>query len=602
MSKIKKLDKNLINLIAAGEVVERPASALKELMENSIDAGATEITVELKDYGIEQISVKDNGIGMDYQDAIMAFEQHATSKITTKEDLEKIITMGFRGEALASISSVADSIELETKAAGSDPVKIKIEQENITKLNSTQIESGTTIKINKIFEKIPARKKFLKAQSTELKYLIDTFINTALPYTGIHFKLIHNNKIIHNLTKEEDIKNRLFQIWGGLVKDLYSFVELESTEIKIKAIIGNSNSAKRQNKVQYTYLNNRFITNKTISAAIQEAFNGFINRELKPTYFIFIEANPQDIDINIHPRKLEAKFSNTDLIFRTVFSITKKTLEKNTKEIIVSELDNSSMDNLDTSVNSNRTPSNLVNLNNYNYPKNNAESFQKRLIRHSDPTFLDFSKSDNQEEVSLSNYANLKPYQIFNTYIVIEKEDKLLFIDQHAAAEKITFEKLINNLTTLTRKPLLIPEVIELTPIEKEILTKNKDSLIKIGFVIEDFGVNTIQVTEIPEPLERFNIKEYFNSIINPDDSITNNFGQFETFNGVSLTRDLYLILATIACHSSIRAGQKLQESEMNSLISKLTLLENPYNCPHGRPVIWQLPKYEIEKGFRRKL
>lgn len=576
MGKIRKLSQNLINLIAAGEVVERPASALKELLENSIDAKSDLIIVKLGNYGINEITIKDNGIGMEKEDAILAFEQHATSKISTEEDLNNILTMGFRGEALASISSVAQSIEIQTKTKNSEAVNLKIEQTKITESPATQTDAGTTIKINNLFENVPARKKFLKTPATEYKYLSDTFINVALPYLDIHFELYHNNKLIYKLTKTTEIKNRIFEIWGNLAKNLYEPAEFESSSLKINAVFGNSEAARKSSAVQYVYLNKRFIVNKTIAAAIQEGYSGFINRELKPTYFLFLNIDPSLVDVNVHPRKLEVKFTNSSEVFKSVSALTKKTLERNTKSVI---------NNTFTSFPNTREEKQFEKITPFK-PKdtnyNLVSSFKEtaRIPKNINAIPHTFSSLLQEEFENNSNFESqsIKPFQIFNTYIIFEKDNKLVFIDQHAAAEKITFEKIVKNLGNLERKMLLVPEIIDLRPEEKQLVLDNKTSLEEIGFVIEDIGMDSIQVIEVPEIISKFDIKNYINSIINPESDISNNFEQFETYNGIKLTRDLYLLIATAACHSSVRAGQKLSEEEMLNIARDLNLLYNPYN------------------------
>lgn len=599
MGKIQKLSQNLINLIAAGEVVERPASALKELIENSIDAKASLITVRLENFGIDSISIKDNGIGMNHDDALLAFEQHATSKVLKEEDLNNILTMGFRGEALASISSVAGSIEINTKTKNDDAVSLLIKQTNIEALPSTQSDNGTTIKINNLFENVPARKKFLKTPHTEYKYLTDTFINVALPYLDIHFELYHNNKLVYKLTQTKDIKNRIFEIWGNVARNLFDLAEFESTNLKISGIFGNSEAARKSSPIQYVYLNNRYITNKTISAAVQEGYSGFVNRELKPTYFLFLNINPSEVDVNVHPRKLEVKFSKSDEIFRSVLSLTRKTLEKNTKSIInnalteLSEPRNIELKNED--IRHYRQSSSPFDTNKSSYSSRAPMVNQQAKLIPDEPSF-------NTHISATSETSVCKPYQVFNTYIVFEKGDKIVFIDQHAAAEKIMFEKIVKDLGKLNRKMLLVPEIIDLKSEDKKHILENKGLLEEIGFVIEDLGLDSIQVIEIPELITKFDIRHYIDSIIKPETDIYNNFEQFETYNGIKLTRDVYLMVATAACHSSVRAGQKLSEQEMINIISDLNLLYNPYNCPHGRPVIWELSKYEVEKSFRRKL
>lgn len=604
MGKIQKLSQNLINLIAAGEVVERPASALKELIENSIDAKSTVITVKLENYGIDSISIKDNGVGMNQEDALLAFEQHATSKILNEEDLNSIMTMGFRGEALASISSVAGSIEINTKTHNEEAVALLIKQTDIKSIPSTQSDNGTTIKINNLFENVPARKKFLKTPHTEYKYLSDTFINVALPYLDIHFELYHNNKLVYKLTQTKDIKNRIFEIWGNVARNLFELTEFESTSLKISGVFGSSEAARKSSPIQYVYLNNRYITNKTISAAVQEGYSGFVNRELKPTYFLFLNINPAEVDVNVHPRKLEVKFSKSDEIFRSTLALTRKTLEKNTKSLISSALTEiPGIQKVDFKYEDikpykqSSSPFNSKNSSSYTYSPKATNPPMPRTVQEE----LSF-ENNNIEPIEEAPTNLYRPYQMFNTYIVFEKEDRIVFIDQHAAAEKIMFEKIVKDLGKLNRKMLLVPEIIDLKSEDKKHILDNKAMLEEIGFIIEDIGLDSIQVIEIPELITKFDIRQYIDSVIKPETDIYNNFEQFETYNGIKLTRDIYLMVATAACHSSVRAGQKLSEQEMINIIKDLNLLYNPYNCPHGRPVIWKLSKYEVEKSFRRKL
>ena len=350
MGKIRLLPKNLINLIAAGEVVERPASVLKELLENSIDAKATEIIVNIEEAGNKLISVQDNGVGMNKEDASMAFKQHATSKLITEEDLQNITTLGFRGEALASISSVAESVTLESKSKESDAIKIEVKSSEESESVTNQTKQGTTISVLNLFKNIPARRKFLKSEATELKYITSMFINTALVNTDVHFELYHNGRLLYKLTKTKDIKERIFEIWGGEVaKNLIETDWIEGSLCKLKLLVGRPEISKKTNYLQFSYVNDRYVVNKTISAAVFEAFKGFIHKDLKPVFFILIHISPSKVDVNIHPRKLEVKFENSEEIFRLVYSATKKLLEKQTKQIISNNLNEPTTSTFSTS-------------------------------------------------------------------------------------------------------------------------------------------------------------------------------------------------------------------------------------------------------------
>lgn len=643
MANIRLLPQNLINLIAAGEVVERPASVLKELLENSIDAESSKIIVNLKDFGNELIEVKDNGVGMDLENAKLAFKQHATSKISSEDDLEKILSFGFRGEALASISSVAEKVELQTKTDKDNPVKLIIENNSEKLEASPRTERGTTISIHNIFKNIPARKKFLKSNAVELKHLTETFLNTALPLLNIHFEIYHNEKLIYQLTKTESFQNRVFEIWGkNVASNLFESKTLEinsndNSKLKITGYFGKPEIAKRSYNLQYTYVNNRFVINKITGAAVIDAYKGFIHRDLKPAYFLFIETDPSKVDVNIHPRKTEVRFINSQEVFKYTYSLTKKTLENSTRTIINYtlkegdsdhnfELSGGSQQNADPNVAS--ATSKGVNSEDFAPDLIKKSSEPNFLVKDSGSTYsfkfkkpsfkvqeaLSFTKSlledseISEEDEKRDNYENQnlevtfdKVAQIFNTYIIFEREGKLIFIDQHASAEKILFEKLYNNLGELKTKPLLIPEIVDLSQHDKALVLERREELKNIGIIIEDFGGESIQVLEIPEPIERLDIKDYIDEIVNSNTDLEKTY-EADKKSYSKLNREVYMMLATAACHGSIRAGQKLEKQEMISIIKSLLKLENPYNCPHGRPTMWQLDKYEIEKNFRRNL
>ncbi len=636
MNKIRILPQNLINLIAAGEVVERPSSVLKELLENSIDAESSKIIVNIKDYGNELIEVKDNGVGMDQENAKMAFKQHATSKINNEEDLHKILSFGFRGEALASISSVAERVELQSKIENGEAVKLTIENTKEDFAKSTQTEKGTKISIYNIFKNIPARKKFLKSNAVELKHLTETFLNIALPHLNIHFELYHNDRLVYRLTKAESFKNRVFEAFGKqTASNLFEMKTFDNGQIKITGYFGKPEIGKKSYNFQYTYVNRRFVINKIVATAVLEAYKGFIHKDLKPAYFLFIEIDPSQIDVNIHPRKTEIRFLNSQEIFRYVYSLCRKTLETSTKSIITDTLqDNFDSENRQDSASNDffghttQKPSFLANDKTSNYsfkqkaPKGKVQealSFTKNLIDSSkSQNFQEFLNSDSEEKKALYNDKNEaiiqgsdsqitqqemkydKVFQLFNTYILFEKDNKLIMLDQHASAEKILFERLYLNLGELKTKPLLIPEILELKRHDKELLLEKKEELKNIGIILEDFGQDSIQILEIPEAVENIDIQDYIDEVLNMNTDLEKTY-ESEKDIYPKLNKEVYMLLATTACHGSIRAGQKLEREEMVSIIKNLLTLKNPYNCPHGRPTIWQLERSEIEKNFKRR-
>ncbi len=603
MGKIKVLSQELINMIAAGEVVERPSSVVKELIENSVDAQSTEIFVYIENSGEDLIHIKDNGVGMNQDDAKMALVQHATSKIKDKTDLENILTLGFRGEALASISSVSEKTIILTKAENADGVRVEAVSKNISVNQLNLSTCGTEVKIYGLFNNIPARKKFLKSPNTELKHIINTFIEVALPYTNIHFELYHNSKLIYRLTKTSDIKTRIYEIWGKKVAQDFLNIELQDSDIH--GLLQIPETAQQKAPIQFSFINNRYIKSNLINAAVRQAYNGYIHRDLKPNFILFLKLNPKEVDINVHPRKLEAKFSNDQFIFNKVHSFTKYALEKHTKAKLANAFkkDEDRVTDPTFLQEQNQKPYQTNSNNqkiNHTFTTNTfkgtrikeAMSFTRQLFALNDLGL------GNAPETP-TDFIGYKPFQVFSTYICFENEkNELIFIDQHAAAEKITFEKLIKTVNNPSTKPLLVPEIINFksTADKNEIVLKI-DELAKIGIIISEFTDKSVQVTEIPEILTTLNIQDTVNDILTDNPEI------LSTYNSkYKVSKELYLFIASAACHSSIRAGQKLEENEMLNIIKELLLLDEPGNCPHGRPTMWKISKTEMEKNFVRNL
>jgi DNA mismatch repair protein MutL len=630
MSQIKLLPQELINLIAAGEVVERPSSVLKELLENSIDAGSSEIIVNIEEAGNKLIEVKDNGHGINIVDAPLVLEQHATSKIKEFKDLENIYTLGFRGEALASISSVSEFTIIKSKSKSEEGLEIIKSNKGVEIIEKTNSRVGTTISIHNLFANIPARKKFLKKDSTEESHLMDTFIQTVLPYIDIHFELYIDKKLVYKLTRTNSLNNRVFEVFGKTTaKNLFEN-STNINNIEITGLIGNSFIAKKTNKQQYLYINNRFVKSNLIAAAINQAYIGHIHRDLKPSYFLFLHLDPKVFDINVHPRKLDIKFSDDKIIFNNVYNFVKKTLEQYSKNLLnqVSNPDNSPKFNniirSSDAIYKETTKTQPSRGKNENYLSNKTSiprqnrikdsiSFTKELFSFSNDTKIDQNNHNKFVDESIvndlvmansyrSSNENITPFQIFNTYICYERQDSLIIIDQHAAAEKVLFEKLIDQLGKVLTKPLLIPEIINLSnSLEKRRILEIKKELEEIGFLIEDFGGESISVNEIPE----FSEINEFNLIINDFLKDENDLGVMinnEVINEYQISKSSYLKIATLACHGAIRAGQSLSKEEMLNLIKDIQKIKTNLNCPHGRPILWELPKSLIEKNFNRDI
>jgi DNA mismatch repair protein MutL len=588
MSTIKLLSNDLINKIAAGEVVERPASALKELIENSIDALATEITVRLEESGLKKIDVIDNGIGMDKEDSILAFKQHATSKIKSEKDLSAIYTLGFRGEALASISSISD-VTIHTFNGQDTPSFTYNNSDKIISEPGQGRAKGTTVSINNIFNKVPARRKFLRSPNTEYKYILDTFIFIALSHKNISFKLIKDDKIIYDLKATNTLTTRISELFPSIKETQIIPINYDSPNIKISGFIGHPSISRQDNTQQFVFVNNRYIRDNVINKAIKDAYTSILLQHHQPIFFVFIEINPENIDVNIHPRKLEVKFDDTHLIFSAIKQSTQKALQMTIKDNFVSQTQSYT-----TIKSANQDSPKFTSNKEYNdFSFSQTRPTVKQSINFTQQLFNNILDTTDQQ----INTEQITPSQFFNTYIVFQKAESLLVVDQHAADERVNFEKIldrVNNNEVLESLDLLIPITTQLTKQEIDATRQYKS-------IIESYGFS-ISIEATKAKIERVPLLLKGNFTENTFKELLNDLLQSEGKESQALEKHKEAIVATIACHSSIRAGQRLSTVEMTQLITNLYKCRLPYSCPHGRPIIWELNRYDIEKNFKRKL
>lgn len=601
MGKIHLLDENVINLIAAGEVVERPASIVKELMENSIDAGATEVIVKIVNGGLDEITIIDNGEGMDAEDAKNAFVQHATSKIKDADDLHNINSMGFRGEALASISSVSD-IHLDTMTADTNPVGLRIISGKIEALNSNKKSRGTVLSIQNLFGNVPARRKFLRGIDTEFGHIQETFISIALAHLDIRFELHHQGKVAYELPVAKTFGERIFGIWNSTTaKNLYE-AEAEINGIKLQMYLGSPEAGRKDRKLQYVFVNNRSISDRTLTKAVAEAYRGFLHKDLQPLYFVKISMPNDLVDVNVHPRKLEVRFQDPQMMYRTVYNAVRSVLEQKTKSSLMERIESANPPTFLSPRAQNDTPRTGGPF------SREQQSFHTSFERPKVSTSLDFSRSLLQHERPLieelaaethtaTDYiadtsSAINPVQVFATYIVYQQGEDVIFIDQHAAAEKIEYEKLMNDLEIKTTKPLLIPAIIDLLPFEHQKILENIVNLAEVGLVVADFGGNSIQVVSVPQNLPQIDYGAMLKEIVGELNEAPDKADLEHTLS--------HHIIATMACHGAIRAGQVLTQAQMVQVIQDLGKCVQPYNCPHGRPVSWVLTRTDLEKNFKR--
>ena len=580
MNNIKKLPDNLINQIAAGEVIERPSSALKELIENSIDAGASKISISLSEGGKTLIEVIDDGMGMNLHDLKMCLERHATSKINDG-DLMHINSLGFRGEALPSIGSIANLVIESYDKLKDEAWKISIIN-NKKNIEPSLIRFGTKVTITDLFLKVPARLKFMKTNATEIRYCKEVVKHLAMSHPKISFSLTIDSKRIFNWEKSEKAdfegtKNRLYQVMGeDFIKSSVS-VHIERDGLILAGMVGMPTLNRNTGREQYLFVNNRPVKDRNLIGALRGAYKGLIEHNRFPVAVLFLDILSQDVDINVHPAKVEVRFKDSGKVRSIIVSGVRKALEKaglNT----ASEISNALIDKMSFDEQVINDNSNNINLQNINL------SPSSRFAEN-----IDSESFNNQRTYPLGSAIA----QAHGTYIISETENGLILIDQHAAHERIVLEKIREGFlnSNIQKQILLIPEVVELSGDHFEVIIKYKDSLIKLGLVIEEFDNNAIIIREHPAILDKVNfsilIKDIAEEIID--------FG-----NEFVLSERLDNICGNMACHSSIRSGRLLLTSEMNALLREMEVTPNSSQCNHGRPTFIKLSVTDIEKLFGR--
>ncbi|HEX9804265.1 MAG TPA: DNA mismatch repair endonuclease MutL [Candidatus Dojkabacteria bacterium] len=597
MRSIKKLPENLISKIAAGEVIERPASIVKELLENSIDAEASEITLKVEKNGLEEITVIDNGTGIPGDEIEKAFTQHATSKIENLEDLNKILTLGFRGEALASIAAVAD-VKVITKSKGENATLAKFSNSEIVEKEKTTREIGTTISVFELFRHVPARKKFLSSGATEYKHIYNTFVELALSRPDIHFKLIRDGKIIKNLPTQQS-EERIFAIYN--INEANQVIPLfyDSPAMKISGFLGHPEMAHDTSPKQHLFLNKRPIEERTVYAAIKDGFASSLPRDRKPSYFLFIDINPEEVDVNVHPRKKEVRFTNKSEIYKSVKHTTSSVLEKIFKESLLGSFGDSESSqqqdvsrriHLSTSYNTSRQYSPKARSAKRGGDIQGGLEFTKNLLSESSaPEGFDYP-----DVVSRNKSGYVFIGQVLKTYLIYESEGKVLILDQHAADERVNYDRLEKafNTNAIDKQPLLIPFNFEIQGERAEALEGNISTLRKLGIEITHSQDDSFQLSSIPSFLRSSNLKHMIEEII--DDSVEH------LSSALNLEAFITKVVSTIACHGSIRAGDIVEKESAIKLIDDLFGCKLPYSCPHGRRIIWEMDNTDIAKNFER--
>lgn len=669
MGSIVLLDDLTINQIAAGEVIERPANVVKELVENSIDAGATSINVEIENGGISLIRITDNGKGIAADDVEIAFERHATSKIRSAKDLIKVSTMGFRGEALASIAAIA-KVELVTKTKDAEMgTRIIVEGGDVVLKEECGAPNGTTITVRELFFNTPVRYKFLKKDFTEGGYIETALERISLINPEISFRLISNKKQILQTSGNGDMKTVVFNIFGKDVSQNIVDLNFEYEGIEVTGVAGKPEIARSNRSNQLFYVNGRFIKDKTLSAATEEAYRTLVPQGKFCFCIVNVNMNPEMVDVNVHPAKLEVRFTEEGKVFKAVYHAVRNALlgndlikdesadekpivrenavtnetpvkkglfeifrggksnekkEENTNlrtmdiEVTKKENDDTFISKMMTKGRQENTDASEEHLddkdtvseltvreqtNKYNVNDEENEIVTNNKVKDIVDAYNEKESSEQKQvpmfyEQDFIEKVELPEYQIlgvaFNTYILLQLDDDIYILDQHAAHERVLYEKVKQNFYKDGGKEvqmLLLPDVIDLPKKDMRLVHDNLKLFEQSGFDIEEFGENTIKINGVPVICYEMDTKDLFLDIIDGLD-ITNRTNKQDIEEK---------FISTVACKAAVKANMYLDEREIRGLLDELLLLENPFTCPHGRPTAIRITKTEIEKKFGRR-
>ena len=598
MPLIKILSENVANKIAAGEVVERPASVVKELIENSIDAGADEIVITVRSGGKGLVQVIDNGIGMNADDAVLCFERHATSKITTWEDLQRVKSFGFRGEALASISSVSD-VEMKTKTRDEEVGTIvRMHGGHISEVTKEASLQGTTISVKNLFYNVPARRNFLKTNNTEFRHITSVIKRFAMAYPAVEFTLIHEDEKIFQLRKAE-LPQRLEKVIGREIMSYTLPMDVDQFGTRVSGYISKPSFSYKTKGEQYLFLNGRPIVNRTVNFAVFSAYGHSIPKGDKPFFVLFLESNPEDFDVNVHPTKAEVKFKDEQLLYRSIFHAVRDSM--GTDSMIPSLTRASSGEA--TIENQNLSLELHTSRGSLNAPMGGAwesSASEVPMASQNDDEVAKFFASPEAEKKAIqSQLTQPKPamnpssmvWQLHNRYIISQIKSGLAIIDQHVAHERILYERALEafDKNPIFSQQLLFPQTLEFSAEDFSILEEFLPMVEKLGFIIKKFGKRTVVVEAVPADVRLGNEQKILTEMIQEY--------KINSYNNLDPRDNL---AKSFSCKSAIKSGDPLNVDEMNSLIDQLFACKFPYVCPHGRPIIIQLSLEELDKRFMR--
>lgn len=578
MNNIRILPENVANQIAAGEVIERPASVVRELLDNSIDAGADRINIKIGDGGKSLIRIQDNGAGMERDDLLIAMERHATSKISTVEDIFSIKTLGFRGEALPSISSVS---RMEITSRPHDQLsahRLKTEGGDFKSIDEVGAPAGTTIEVRDLYYNTPARRKFLRNGSTETGHIIDTVSRIALPFTALQLRLDDiSGKTLLNLPSSENQLNRLTALFGKEVSVSLVDTSFEENGMEVTAYLSLPENSRGRGDRIYVYVNNRNVRDKLITKAIMDGYGQRLMRGRYPQVALFIKTDPALVDVNVHPAKQEVRFDNGQAVYRLIRPGIDRALRDQATPFSVNSSPEAENRHFAESMPAKERPD----------LAEPAWEYSEGLFEPEKPekTFFQEQKSFVREIPQIIG-------RLRDTYLLFEDREGLLMIDQHAAHERIVYETLKKRYrdASVEEQPFLIPVNIELSSGETHILKEKLEHMKQLGFEIDHFGGNSFLLRSVPAMLVNTDWVSFLRDLIPVLDKTEN------IWSDASIDS----ILMVMACHGAIRAGYRMSDREISAMMEQLADLDLPTNCPHGRPVYRKITFSEVERMFKR--
>lgn len=594
MSRVRQLSDAVIDRIAAGEVVERPSSVVKELLENSLDAGATRVLVQLVNGGKNRIVVDDNGRGMSSEDARRAVERHATSKLTEVEDLDRIATFGFRGEALSSIAAVS-IFRLTTAEADSTGCTLSIRGGQLEEETESASSRGTRIEVERLFYNVPARRKFLRADATELAHVVKLMTRAALARCDVHFKLEHGAQTLLDVPVANSSSERLEQLLGRDRARRMLPVELESDGLRVHGFAGRPVDGQPRRDGQHLYVNGRVVQDRVLLHSVRAAYGETMPKGRHPNMVLFVEIDPATVDVNVHPQKTEVRFQNSRQVHETVRQAIRSALGHDAAIPRYAELrPNEGGGDLPTAE---AGPDTYPAVPEASWPGSTQEprpvvveapAFAAAAMTPPNRSWLDEQQSD---EASVAMALG----QFRESYIVAQDQQGLLLVDQHAAHERVLFERYLEdaNNDVVERQSLMFPITIDCSADEFALMNAEIEEFRRIGFSIEPFGGFSFRLTEIPAVAGGVEPEELIRELLG--DAAT---ARSSTTDNVSIRRKL---ITTAACHAAIKVHYPLKRPTMQRLLDDLFRVENPTTCPHGRPALFRLTQDDIERAFRRR-